>query len=221
MNFNHVKVDLPSLSRETIGEQRLYLTPDGKKYPSVTTVLAEYSKQGILAWRKKVGEEKANKISLRATSRGTAVHAIIEKYLKNEDLSDHVMLPNAKSLFVKMKSALRCINNIHCLEAALFSHTMELAGTVDCIAEYNGVLSVIDFKTAEKLKKREYIGNYFMQCAAYATMYGEMTGSYPQQAVVLIGVDQEIEPQVFVDKPDDYLIELNTYIRKYKESQKC
>ena len=188
--FNHISHDFPQLLQENVDGVRRYVTPTGEKYASVTTVLSDYNKEGIMEWRKKVGEEKANQISRAATTRGTGVHKALEKYLKNEDISSLEMMPNVKSLFVRMKQEIdNKVNNIHCLEDRLFSHNLRLAGTVDCIAEHNGVLSVIDFKTSIRLKKKENIGNYFMQCAAYAQMFTEMTSIPIEQVIVLIGVD--------------------------------
>ena len=188
--FNHVSHDFPQLLQENVDGTRCYVTPTGQKYPSVTTVLSDYNKKEIQEWRARVGEEKANEISRKATTRGSSVHKALELYLKNEDVSSLEMMPNVKSLFVRMKQEIdNKVNNIHCLEDRLFSHTLKLAGTVDCIAEHEGVLSVIDFKTSVRLKKKENIGNYFMQCAAYAQMFTEMTSIKIEQVIVLIGVD--------------------------------
>jgi len=198
---------------------RMYVAPNGQRYPSVTTVLADHGKEGILEWRKKVGEEKANEISRKATTRGTGVHKALELYLKNEDVSSLEMLPNVKSLFVRMKQELDGkVNNIHCLEDRLYSHNLKLAGTVDCIAEYKGVLSVIDFKTSIRLKKKENIGGYFMQGAAYAQMFNEMANLNIEQIVILIGVDTANFCQTLIIKGDEihyYRQELQKYIDKY------
>ena len=167
------------------------------------------------SWRERVGEQEANKISKRATDRGTAVHALIEKYLNNEDVSTQDLMPNVKNLFVKMKPELAKLNNIHCLEERLFSHELRLAGTVDCIAEHNGVLSVIDFKTANRLKKKEDIGNYFMQGAAYSTMFTEMTGIPIEQVVIIIGVDSANFCQTMKVNPSDHIDELKQFVENY------
>lgn len=201
--FNHIPHTFPQLLQENTDGRRLYVTPNGDKYASVTTILAEHGKQGILEWRARVGEEKANKISKQATTRGTSVHAIIEKYLHNEDVSKVEMLPNVKSLFVRMKEELNRVNNIHCLETRLFSHELRMAGTVDCIAEHNGVLSVIDFKTSIRLKKKEYISSYFMQGSAYASMFTEMTQIPIDRVVILIGVDTANFCQTMTVKGDE------------------
>lgn len=217
--FNHISHNFPQLLQENIDGSRRYVTPTGEKYPSVTTVLADYGKEAILEWRKKVGEEKANEISRKATTRGTSVHKALELYLKNEDISSLEMLPNVKSLFVRMKAELDGkVNNIHCLEDKLFSHKLKLAGTVDCIAEHNGVLSVIDFKTSVRLKKKENIASYFMQGAAYATMFSEMTGIEVNNVIILIGVDTANFCQTLTVKNAElnmYREQLQTYIDSF------
>ena len=219
--FNHIHHDFPKLLREDVLGTRMYVTPNGYRYPSVTTVLSDYNKEGIMEWRARVGEAKANEISRKATTRGTSVHKALEMYLKNEDISSLEMLPNVKSLFVRMKEEIDAkVNNIHCLEDKLFSHELQLAGTVDCIAEHNGILSVIDFKTSIRLKKKEQIGNYFMQAAAYRQMFHEMTGLLPRQVVILIGVDTANFCQTLVVKEDELELhrqELLKYIRAYQE----
>jgi ATP-dependent exoDNAse (exonuclease V) beta subunit len=126
-------------------------------------------------------------------------------------------MPNVRQLFVRMKPALNKLNNIHCLETGLFSHEMRLAGTVDCIAEYDGELSVIDFKTSKRLKKKDDIRNYFMQGCAYAKMYEEMMGIAVNNIVILIGVDSAEFPQVMFGHPNDYIDELNEYIYNYHQ----
>ena len=219
--FNHIHHEFPQLLTENADGKRLYVAPNGDRYPSVTTVIADYGKEAILEWRKKVGDEKANEISRKATTRGTSVHKVLEAYLNNEDTSGFDMMPNVKSLFVRMKDELQeKVNNIHCLEDNLFSHNLKLAGTVDCIAEYKGVLSVIDFKTSVRLKKKENIGGYFMQGAAYAAMFNEMTGLNIEQVVILIGVDTANFCQTLIVKGDElvhYRQELQKYIDAYWE----
>lgn len=214
--FNHIKHDFPKLITENIDGSRIYKTPSGEAYPSVTTVLSDYNKKEIMEWRAKVGEAEANKVSRQATTRGTSVHSVIEKYLNNEDISGIEMMPNVKSIFHKMKVELDKIQNIHCLETRLFSHELKLAGQVDCVAEYKGELAVIDFKTANRLKSKDKIGNYFMQGAAYATMFTEMTSIPINQVTILIGVDSASFTQVLNVRPQDHLEELKTYISKYR-----
>jgi genome maintenance exonuclease 1 len=217
--FNHIHHDFPQLLQENLEGRRVYVTPAGERYPSVTTVLSDYGKEALMEWKARVGEQKAKEISRKATTRGTGVHKALELYLKNEDISSLEMMPNVKSLFIKMKSELDGkVNNIHCLEDKLFSHELKLAGTVDCIAEHNGILSVIDFKTSIRLKKKEYIANYFMQGAAYSTMFTEMTGLPISQVVILIGVDTANFCQTLTVKSDELAYhkqELLKYIEAY------
>lgn len=203
--FNHLGFargsrPLPILSQITAEDgTRVYATEDGNRYPSVTTVLGALNEAAIAEWRARVGAETANKISTQAAARGTKLHAYTEQYLLNNNgFFDGVDLIT-QQLFKEFKPILEPINNIHCQETKLYSHYLKLAGTVDCIAEYNGKLSVIDFKTAGKPKKKEWIHNYFMQCAAYAIMYEELTGISVPQLVVLIAVEDS-EPQVFIEK---------------------
>jgi genome maintenance exonuclease 1 len=181
----------------------------------VTTVLSDYKKKELMEWRARVGEEHANKVSRQATTRGTSVHKVIEMYLNNETIPAEELMPNVKSLFVRMKPELDKLDNIHCLEERLFSHKLRLAGTVDCIAEHKGVLSVIDFKTSVRLKKKENIANYFMQGAAYSTMFTEMTGIPITQVLIMIGVDTANFCQTIKVNPDDYIDSLMEYIDKY------
>lgn len=210
-------VAFPTLSRENINGKRYYISPAGLPYPSVTTVLAAHGREGIEAWKKRVGLAEANKVSKRATDRGTAVHAAIEKYLCNEQIFHADMLPTTKTLFVQLKPELNMIQNIRCLETAMYSDILQLAGTVDCIAEFDGILSVIDFKTAGRLKSKSDIESYFMQCCAYAVMFEEHTGEHISQGVILIGVDNVKFPQVFKFNPHDYRKSLEDYIAQYKQ----
>ena len=205
----------PELIQETTETSRVYITPQGNKYASVTTVLSDYNKSSIDNWKQRVGEEVATAVSNKAKTRGTAVHSAIEYYLKNESVPSDILLPDVKSLYVRMKPELNKINNIHCLETRMYSDRLRLAGTVDCIGEYDGVLSVIDFKTAKKEKKFDQILNYFMQGSAYAEMFREHTGIKIDQIVILIGVDTSNQAQVFTVKADDYVDDLMVYIKKY------
>ena len=157
--------ELADLKSETFPDgKRYYLTPDGHKLPSVTTVVGAQKKQAIMEWRKRVGEEEANRISKQATSRGTNVHTICENYLNNKQDYMKGIMPDAVEFFLTIKPYLNNINNIHYQEQALWSTQLGLAGRVDCIAEYDGELSIIDFKTSRQPKPREWIDGYFVQC---------------------------------------------------------
>lgn len=165
-----------------------------------------------------MGEEEANRISGRASRRGTKFHSLMESYISNQEkdsfLNENVM-PDMKLAFKQMLPIVDRIDNVHYLETMLYSETLGLAGQVDCIAEFDGVPSVIDFKTSLKLKREEWILNYFEQCTCYSLMYEEMTGIKAKQIVVLISVDNE-EPQVFVKQRKDYIPELVNKIKTFR-----
>ena len=202
--FTHVeKHEFPNLKREIHEGKRVYTTENGDRYPSVTTVLGYKIKPAIKAWRKKVGEQQANKISRQSSVRGTKIHGVCEDYLNNEELNTEKLSFVETDMFNNMRTYLDKIDNIHCIEQFLYSDHLRLAGQVDCIAEYEGKLSIIDFKTSAKLKKKSYIKNYFAQCAAYAIMFEERTGVPITNSVIIIGVQDE-EPQLFVEHRDNY-----------------
>lgn len=213
MIFNHVGFGLGKRRRPIIEQYtasdgvRFYNTPSGLKYPSITTILSEKGKAVIEKWRQRVGPEAANTISRVAAGRGTALHSLAEKYLDNKTIE--LTSPLVADLWHKIKPVLDAnINNIHCQETRLFSHHLRLAGTVDCIAEYNGRLSIIDFKTSTGNKRKDWITSYFMQCAAYAIMYEELAFIPITQLVIIVAVEEEPEPQVFIEKRDNWTQEL-------------
>ena len=217
--FEHVK--LPQLQfdlkSETTDSGRLYTTPEGNRYKSITTVLSHYNKQGIYEWRKAVGEEYANKVSRRAADRGTKVHKICEDYLNNEipELKMQLMMPDLKELFFKIKPIIDDnVGKVYTQEQALYSDKLRIAGRVDLIAEWNGKVAVIDYKTSTKQKDEENIQNYFMQCTAYALMFAERTGIWIDDIVVLIATE-EGPAQVFERQIHDYRQPLIEMIDKY------
>jgi len=188
--FNHVETDLPQLERETIDGVRFYKVPDKDEFlklVSITSVTSHWSREKFAKWRKKVGEEKANEITRKATARGTDMHSMTEHYLKNEDLPK--VNPMGDMLFKIAKPTLNKIDNIHSLEGSLYSKELGVAGTVDCIAEYEGELAVIDFKTSKKPKPRAWIDGYFVQAAAYACMYYELTGIAVKKLVIIMACE--------------------------------
>ena len=214
--FDHVKLngELPDIKTESIKGKRFYVTPEGNKYPSITTVLSDRNKEGIVKWRESVGNDVANQVMRQAASRGTAVHTLIENYLNNEELSKQDVLPVA--LFVTMKSELDNINNIRIQEGGLYSDKLKVAGRVDCIAEYKGKISVIDFKTSTKEKKEEWVENYFIQGSAYCEMYEERFLQPIEQVVILI-VTEDGAVQTFIKDKKDYLPLLETAIKEFNE----
>ena len=179
----------------------------------MTTVIGAQKKKSIMEWRQRVGEEVANKISAKASRRGTNLHTLCENYLNNQPLG--TPMPDALEMFQSIKSHLNRINNIHYQECALWSLKLMLAGRVDCIGEFDGVLSVIDFKTSKRLKSKEDIPDYFAQCTAYALMYEEMIGIPVDQIVVIMAVEDE-QPLVYVEKTTDYIYKLGEYIKYYR-----
>ena len=197
---------------------RTYKTPSGVIYPSITTVIGDESKVSIAAWRKRVGDEEVNRISKKATSRGTRIHEMCEHYVDNIPLIKKDYVYQDLEMFNQIKRVLdEHVDNIHMQEERLYSDYLELAGTVDLIAEYDGKLSVIDFKTSTKLKEVDYIKGYLMQASAYAIMYEERTGIPVNQTVIIIGVDDEPVPQVFIQKRDAYVPQLLETRKRYKE----
>jgi genome maintenance exonuclease 1 len=212
--FKHLEKELPTLSRETIDGVRYYDTPD-QKLVSITSVISFFNRDKFAKWRKRVGEEKANEITRKATSRGTDMHTLTEHYLKNEDLP--VVKPLPDFLFKIAKPELNKIDNIHTLEGSLYSKELGVAGTVDCIAEYDGELAIIDFKTSAKPKPRDWIDGYFVQCAAYACMYYELTGIPVKKFVIIMSCENgDCVVYQEYDKMK-YMNMLVSYIRNFLE----
>jgi len=219
MVFEHVKIDLgyQDLVAETTKSGRKYIDPDGNSYPSITTVLSILSEEAIQAWRARVGEEEANKISHKASTRGTAVHTIIEDYLNGKDTTKH--LPHIKQSLANVRPILDGrIGKIYGIETPLYSKHLGLAGRCDCVADFDGVPSIVDWKTSKRVKKKEDISNYFAQMAAYAIMWEERTGIPITNTVVVMDVDDN-EPLVFKEHRDNWTELLFDTIQKYKRRQ--
>ena len=211
--FEHVSIDLPKKLKRVEVDGKRYYDVQGHKLVSVTTVTSFQSAKSIKAWRAKVGAEVANKITRQATRRGTDTHTLTEHYLKNEDLPEVDPLPNL--LFTISKPYLKNINRIHALEAPLYSLKLGIAGTVDCIAEYNGELAIIDFKTSKKPKPREWIEHYFVQAMAYGCMLYEMKGISIKKLVIIMACENgECVVYEETDKAK-YIKLLDKYIRKF------
>jgi hypothetical protein len=217
--FTHIGLpsDLPNLKSVSHSKKRYYLSPEGTIFPSMTTVLGDLKKDVILKWRQRVGEEEANRISTQAARRGTSVHHMCEDYINNLPYLNR-RLPHEIELFNSIKPILdERIDNVRCQELALWSEHLGVAGRVDCIAEFDGKLSIIDFKTSSKPKREEWIDNYFMQMAGYAIMFEERTGIPVSQVVNVIAVENGGQPQVFIQKRDDWAKPLLEAIKSYKE----
>ena len=188
--FNHVDLDLPTLDRETIDGVRYYQTPEGnQKLVSITSIISHINRQIFIDWRRRVGTEEADKITRKATSRGTDFHTLTENHLDNKQFKAGSVQPLSEFMFLLAKDELSKIDNIHALESSLYSLELGIAGTVDCIAEHASELSVIDFKTSKKPKPRKWIDHYFVQCAAYACMLYEMTGIMVKKFVIIMSCE--------------------------------
>lgn len=219
MNFNHINLNLPVLERETIDGVRYYKAPNGnqiQKLVSITSVTSHINRQIFIDWRKKVGEEEANKINKAATSRGTDLHSLVENYLHNIPELPKVQ-PLSKHLFYIAKSELDKIDNIHALENSMYSLQLGIAGTVDCVAEYDSELAIIDFKTSKKPKPKDWIDHYFVQCAAYACMLYELTGIIVKKFVIIMTCENgECKVYQEYDKKK-YIKLLSQYIKQFVE----
>jgi len=218
MTFNHNLVPLQFLNRID-GEQRYYETPTGEKYPSVTTVLDKTSDKSALdAWRLRVGEDEAARISKRATVRGTAVHTLCERFVLNEDLRLEHEMPFNVDMFKQLQGFLAAdVDNIMASEGQLFSHKLKVAGSCDLIAEYRRKKAIIDFKTSTKPKNVEWIENYFIQATMYSFMFWEMTGIHCPTIVIAIAVEEEDKPQIFVDSAKNWLNAARNRCKLYHE----
>lgn len=194
--------DFASLQRDTFADgRRVYVTPEGNKYPSVTSITGVNSTFNKSAWIQRVGPEEAERVTNRALSRGTRVHSLCENYLLGNELNIDIF---DMEMWSTMRPMLDDIDNIHCLETPLYSDFLKAAGTVDCIAEYQGKLSVIDFKTSSRVKERSDIYNYFEQTAAYSVMFEERTGIPIGRLVIIMTIDDDA-PRVFVEKRDAWI----------------
>ena len=214
--FNHIDIELPQLERETIDGVRYYKVPDDQellRLVSITSVTSHFNREIFDNWRKKIGEDEAQKITKAATARGTDLHTLVENHLYNKDLPP--VAPMADFLFKIAKTDLNRINNIYALEGSLYSKQLGIAGTVDCIAEYNGELAIIDFKTSKKPKPREWIEHYFVQCMAYGCMLYELTGISVKKLVIIMACENG-ECVVYEERDKSKYIKLLTeYIRKF------
>ena len=209
--FTHKPVEIPELSTKNVNRKRFYLTPEGKLYPSITTVLQRRKMEGLMEWRKKVGDDVANYIARTAAHRGTKVHHMCEDFLNNmesdypEKWAEHKKNFLPYVLFSQIKPVLmQKVNNIFAQECGLYSDKYKVAGRVDCIGEYNGVPSIIDFKTSTKERTDDWNESYYIQASAYAEMFEERTGIEINQIVILVVTEDGIV-QEFIKTKHDYL----------------
>ena len=216
--YNHKTITLPEITATTTDGVRLYETPEGNKYPSITTVLSVRNKKGLHDWRKRVGDDVANYVARKAANRGTAVHHMCEDYLNNDfDEEKHKKKFLPYVLFKQLRdSVLQKTNNIYSQECGLYSDKYKVAGRVDCIAEYDGVLSIIDFKTSSKERSDEWNESYYIQASAYAEMFEERTGIAINQICILVVTEDGIV-QEFVKNKTEYLPLLTDVIKEWEE----
>jgi len=211
--FNHVGNTLTELQTENIDGRRFYKTPNGN-YQSITTLLSNLSKAGISAWRNRVGATEANRISTKASRQGTAVHALCEKYIKNEEGFLTESMPHLVEMFESIIPLLDRVDNVHVTEGAMYSDELQLAGRTDLIAEFDGQLAIIDYKTSRRIKTWEMCASYFMQGAFYAHAYEERTGIPINNIVIIMAVENE-EPLLFRETKERWLNPLQEVITKY------
>src|SRR6056300_140390 len=216
--FNHVPVDIPEVSTKTVNRKRFYVTPTGL-YPSITTVLGvrKAKQKGLQEWRNRVGNDVANHIMRTAASRGTAVHHMCEDFLNNIEVTQEGRDFLPWCLFSQLKPTLQSnINKIYAQECGHWSEKYRVAGRVECIAEWNGIPSIIDFKTSRSERKDDYNVEYYIQASAYAEMFQERTGIEINQIVILV-VTEDGLVQEFVKDKNDYLQDLVDTIDQFTE----
>ena len=215
--FKHQKINLPEIKATTTDGVRLYETPEGNKYPSITTVLSVRNKKGLFEWRKRVGDDVANYVARKAATRGTHVHHMCEDYINNDfDEEKHKKKFLPYVLFNQLReSVLQKIDNVNAQECGLYSDKYKVAGRVDCIAEYEGKLSIIDFKTSSKERSDDWNESYYIQASAYAEMFEERTGITIVQVVILV-VTEDGVVQEFVKNKTEYLPLLSDVIKEWK-----
>lgn len=197
--FKQGLAPLPDLKTIEIKEGRYYVTPKGNIYPSVTTFLSSIHNQKLEEWKQRVGKTVADEISLKARTRGTRYHKLIESYLVSGDRKKVLTenMPNMKQVFLDIEKDLSRIDNIHFIEQALYSDKLQLAGRADLISEFDGSLSIVDFKTSTREKTESEIESYFIQTAIYAQMYEELTYFNIKQVVIFMICDDLNHPLVF------------------------
>ena len=221
--FNHVPVNLPKLETITIDRKRFYVTPQNNYYPSITTVLSLRQKEGLMEWRKRVGDKVANYVAAKAAARGTKVHHMCEDYLNNVHLDYPEKWKKHKKDFLPLcifgqlrDKVLTNISDIHAQECGLYSDKYKVAGRVDCIAKYKDVLSIIDFKTSTRERSDAWNENYYIQGSAYAEMFTELTGIDVSQVVILV-VTEDGTVQEFIKDKSNFLDALTDSVAEWKK----
>ena len=218
--FNHLEgYDAVKLPTENVNGKRYYVTPEGKHYPSVTTVTGLLNREWLKKWKKAVGEEKANKISRKASTRGTRYHHLQEDFLNNNLTEERLKeaTPLDLYMFNQTKELTSKLGDIYMLEGSMFSNKLEMAGRVDCVASFANRVSVIDFKTSTRRKSPSQVKSYFLQETAYATMFEEMYGVPIERIVTIVSVEETGKSQLFVEEPSSYYDQLVELREQYRE----
>ena len=218
MRFKHNLVEIPQI-KQINGVRRYYETPTGIRYPSVTTILsATADKSHLDKWRDRVGHDEANRITKQAGMRGTATHSLCEDYVLNRELNFSSATPLGIDLFKQIQPVLdNNVDNIRLSEGALFSHKLRTAGSVDLVAEYNGIPSIIDFKTSRRAKRTEWITDYYLQTAMYAYMLWELTKIHCGQLVVIIALEDDNRAQVFIESTNKWIDQAYSRCNQYHQ----
>ena len=221
--FNHVSVNLPKLETITVDRKRFYVTPQNNYYPSITTVLSIRKKEGLVEWRKRVGDKVANYVAAKAATRGIKVHHMCEDYLNNVSLDYPDKWKNHEKDFLPLclfnqlrDKALENISDIYAQECGLYSDKYKVAGRVDCIAKYKGVLSIIDFKTSTRERSDAWNENYYIQGSAYAEMFTELTGIDVSQVVILV-VTEDGTVQEFIKDKSNFLDAIHNSVAEWRK----
>ena len=223
--FEHVGVQLKydDLFADTKKSGRTYTTPKGIKYPSITTVLGYRDRWKWAEWRKSIGAKEANRITRHATTRGTAVHNLAEKYINNENpyiTEDSEKMPHVQYGWKVLKDVIdQKVGKIYMQECTLYSDDLKVAGRVDCIAEFDGVPSIIDFKTSSRVKSADDISSYFMQECAYSIMLKEQTNIDIDQLITIMVVDNNPNAIIFRQKRKDWENKLRNEIKYYYDNR--
>ncbi len=213
--FEHALVNRVNVQRVVVDDKRLYRTPNGDLYPSVTTVLSSMSKKGIQEWKESVGDEKAKKILTQSSTRGTAVHSICERYLLNKSNYIQGSMPSNVSLFKQLQPYMdKYIGKVYGIEIPLYSEALKSAGTCDLFCQFHGINAVVDFKTSTKAKDEKFIENYFYQATAYAIMIEEIYNVVVPNIGLLIAVEDD-NMQVFLKHTSDYRKSVVSFFKEY------
>ena len=222
--FLREELDIIDLDTVSIDGKRYYKTPDGCIYPSVTTVTSSTKKEYIEAWKARVGEEHAAKVSRRAASRGTDLHTMCEQYTLNNPLYKRGMMPNIIEMFNSIKPLIDDnVGTIYANEIALFSHELKTAGRTDMFCQFQGINTIVDFKTSSRVKKEEDIEDYFIQATTYAMMLEEMyqdrTKLVIPQLAIIMAVAEHGEPGLLFVKPTyPYRAKVRKLFNEYHET---